>query len=263
MGRVVKRVKAARSCSFSVVVTALVITGCGGTAKSSSSSKQLTLAHVCSSHPKDVGTIAGGLFAFKTYMDSEDPSQSSALSAVSSDTTSAISDLQSTAVGATSSNLPAMRAFLQDLQFLSAALSTPAKYPTALIGDRDVAKIQSDAKQAGCPLGGTASNTSASGTGTSTTTSNPQAKAACTSIISDIPGLGTGPNGIGRYAKDVAKLLPVVPGAQQTVVIGAIGHLETLLRDIATGTNMTSAEPAVTSDARKIGEICAGYVKNP
>jgi hypothetical protein len=70
-------------------------------------------------------------------------------------------------------------------------------------------------------------------------------------------------NGIGQYAKDVAKLMPVVPGTQQTIVIGAVGHLETLLHDIGNGASATSDEAAVTADARKIGQICAGYVKNP
>jgi hypothetical protein len=251
-------------CSFWALLTAVVITGCGGTSKSSSSSKQLTLAQVCSSHENDVGAIAGGLFAFKTYMDSGDPSGASALSAVASDTTSAISDLQSAAVGATSSNLPAMRSFLQDLQSLSGFLSAPPQYPTAVAGDQDVTTLQNEANQAGCPLGGgTASNTSTSGAGTATTASNPQAKAACTTIISDIPGLGSDPNGIGQYAKDVAKLMPVVTGAQQSTVIAAVGQLETLLHDIATGADATSAEASVRSDAKQIGQICAGYVQNP
>jgi hypothetical protein len=92
---------------------------------------------------------------------------------------------------------------------------------------------------------------------------HPQAKSACTSIISDIPGLGTGPNGIGQYGKDVAKLMPVVTGSQQSTVIAAVGHLETLLHDIAGGVDATKAEAAVTADAKQIGQICAGYLQNP
>jgi hypothetical protein len=145
--------------SIGVLLTAVALAGCGaGTSKTSTSAKpsssapaQSTLAHVCASHPQALGTIAGGLFAFKYGMEH---GSTVGFSAVASGVSAAVADLQSASVGSTSSNLPAMRRLLQLLQSLSDSLTTPPKYPTAVIGDQDVALIQSTAKQAGCPLGG-------------------------------------------------------------------------------------------------------------
>jgi hypothetical protein len=110
----------------------------------------LKLAQVCANHPKDLGTIAGGLFAFKHGMDAGD---TTGFSAVSGDVSAAVDDLNNASVGATSPNLPAMREFLAHLRDLSEFLSHPPKYPTAYLGDRDVALLTKVAKQAGCPLG--------------------------------------------------------------------------------------------------------------
>jgi hypothetical protein len=131
------------------LIAAMALAGCGG-----GKPKQPTLAQVCATHVRDIGTIAGGTFAFKYYMEHEDPGGASALTAIAPDTQEAIARLTDAAVGATSPNLEAMRAFLRDLQDLSSALGDPPSIPTAFAGDQTVAMLQTDAKRAGCPLSG-------------------------------------------------------------------------------------------------------------
>jgi hypothetical protein len=103
----------------------------------------------------------------------------------------------------------------------------------------------------------------AAATTTATTTSNPEAKAACTKILGDVPSLGTGVNAIGQYGKDVAKLMPVVSGSQQTTVIKSVGDIEKVLQAISVGSSGTAAIQAMARDARQIGAICSGYLSNP
>lgn len=136
------------------VFAALGIAGCGGSSShqpAPTAAHQTTLAQVCQAHPEDIGTIAGGVLAFKTGMDAGD---TTGWNAVASDTAGAVTDLEDAAVGATSPNLPAMRAFLSQLQSLSDALNNPPKYPTAVMGDRDVQQLHQAANAAGCSIGG-------------------------------------------------------------------------------------------------------------
>lgn len=132
-------------------VCGIAIVGCGGGSKlaTTGGSTQTTMAQVCASHPEDIGNIAAGLLAFKVAMESGD---TTSLASIAEKVTGAVSDLQSAAVGATSANLPAMRSFLQLLQSLSSSYTTPPTYPTAYIGDHDVAEIEHEAKQVGCTV---------------------------------------------------------------------------------------------------------------
>jgi hypothetical protein len=216
------------------------------------------MASVCAAHPQDMGTIAGGLFALKQAMDAGDVS---GLSSVASDTTTAISNIQSDAVGATSSNLPAMRTFLEDLQTLSNTFNNPPTYPTAYAGDRQVAQIQGDASRVGCDFGSSSATTTTTATATASASANPQAQAACTAIKADIPTLGS-VNGFGQYGKDLLRLMPVANPSDQTTVITAVGHIETVLKDISAGSFKQQDANAVNADAYKIGQICGGYLSN-
>lgn len=121
----------------------LVVAGCG------SSTSSTTIAQVCKSHPNDEGTIAGGVFAFKTAMDSESTSAWPGAATVESVTT-AVQNLRSAAshVGSTE----AVSTFLDDLQEISKFLNDPPTFPTALAGNLDTSKWESAAKQVDCPL---------------------------------------------------------------------------------------------------------------
>lgn len=124
----------------------LVVAGCGSSTSSTSST---TIAQVCKSHPNDEGTIAGGVFAFKTAMDSESTSAWPGAATVESVTT-AVQNLRNAAshVGSTE----AVSTFLDDLQEISKFLNDPPTFPTALAGNLDASKWESAAKQVDCPL---------------------------------------------------------------------------------------------------------------
>ena len=130
----------------------LALAGCGGGggATSSATQRQLTMAQVCASHAEDVGHIAAGIVAFKYAMDTENTAAFTL--DIATTVKEAVSDLQNAAVGATSTNLEAMRRFLQLLQNLSEHLANPPTHPTAIIGNEDVAEIEHAAGQVGCKV---------------------------------------------------------------------------------------------------------------
>jgi hypothetical protein len=107
------------------------------------------MAQVCASHPKDGGAIALGLATFKVAMSSGD---TSLLSTIATTVTGAVSDIESAAVGATSTNLPAMRMLLRYLQDLASAFNQPPADPTAVVGDQDVTAIDTAASLVGCKI---------------------------------------------------------------------------------------------------------------
>ncbi len=122
--------------------------GCGGSSKAANkSANQLTMAQVCAAHPSDVGKIGAGIFAFKFAMEHADMSS---LSGISPEVREAVSELQSAAVGATSSNLPAMRSLLQSLGQLSELIAHPPTFPTAIVGDKRAEEIEGEAREVGC-----------------------------------------------------------------------------------------------------------------
>jgi hypothetical protein len=140
-----------RSLLGAMVAMALVLGGCGG-GRSSTTPKQTTMAEVCASHQEDIGHIAAGLAAFKYAMESGDRTTAAALSSIAESVTGAVSDLRSAAVGAASSNLPAMRHFLELLEDLSTSFTAPPTHPTAVIGNQDVAEVKQAAEQVGCKV---------------------------------------------------------------------------------------------------------------
>jgi hypothetical protein len=106
--------------------------------------------------------------------------------------------------------------------------------------------------------------TTAATASTTTAAANPQAHAACTAIIADVPRLGS-PTGLGQYGKDLLKLMPVVSGSQQTTVIQAVGHIEKVLKDISSGSSSSSSQDlgAIEADAHQIGQLCGPYLSTP
>ena len=137
-----------RNLLLMLVATGIAVGGCGGSSKpANKSANQLTMAQVCATHPSDVGKIAAGIFAFKFAMEHADMAS---LSSVSGEVREAISELQSAAVGATSSNLPAMRSLLQSLGQLSETMIHTPTFPTAIVGDKRAEEIEGEAREVGC-----------------------------------------------------------------------------------------------------------------
>lgn len=138
-----------RSGLLAVLLAAAVgVAGCGGSsAKSGTTATQPTMAHVCASHPEDVGKIAAGLFAYKYAMDHE---TTTGLASITEEVKEGVSGLQSAAVGATSSNLPAMRKLLEWLGKLSERFAHPPQFPNPLAGEQQTTEVESSAREVGC-----------------------------------------------------------------------------------------------------------------
>lgn len=104
-----------------------------------------------------------------------------------------------------------------------------------------------------------ATTSTGTGTGPGSSTINPKAESACLAIIGQIANLRS-PNALTVLGKDILKLLPVVSPGQQPAVIGAVGAISRVLKDLAAGRLTTSDSSGMKAAAGKIAQICATYV---
>jgi hypothetical protein len=143
-----------RTASGAVAVAiAMALTGCGGGSHATvPAPMKASIAGACRQHKAAAAVVVGGLVAYKTYMNSEDPAfrLTFAKSGVAGKVAPAIETLE--AASGPAAVTSAGQNFFNALDTLESWLKTPAAVPSAVIGNRNASKIEGAARAVGCTL---------------------------------------------------------------------------------------------------------------